>query len=205
MISDTLARDFGIAVDFSDTVIVCVERLNGPGEAVESMPGGRTSRTPFLAGVGLRVEPAPPGTGVTFSPGIELGRLPMAFVNAVNDAVRETLRQGLYGWDIPDCAVTMIASGYAPRQSHAHATFDKNMSSVASDFRLLTPLVLMDACRNARTTVHEPVHRFHLEAPFETLGVLTRTVGQRQRGSRRAGTGRVLSRAPWIGAGRAPR
>jgi ribosomal protection tetracycline resistance protein len=177
VISDTLARDFGIAVDFSDTVIVCVERLNGPGEAVESMPGGRTSLTPFLAGVGLRVEPAPPGTGVTFSPGIELGRLPMAFVNAVNDAVRVTLRQGLYGWDIPDCAVTMIASSYAPRQSHAHATFDKNMSSVASDFRLLTPLVLMDACRNAGTTVHEPVHRFHLEAPFETLGVLTRLLG----------------------------
>ena len=31
-----------------------------------------------------------------------------------------TLRQGLYGWEVPDCTVTMTHSGYWPRQSHAH-------------------------------------------------------------------------------------
>jgi hypothetical protein len=40
-------------------------------------------------------------------------------------------------------AATMTHSGYWPRQSHAHATFDKSMSSTAGTFRLLTPLVLM--------------------------------------------------------------
>jgi ribosomal protection tetracycline resistance protein len=68
----------------------------------------------------------------------------------------------------------MTASKYAPRQSHAHATFDKNMSSIANDFRLLTPLVLMDAVRRAGTTVYEPVHRFHLEGPTAALGAILR-------------------------------
>jgi ribosomal protection tetracycline resistance protein len=72
--------------------------------------------------------------------------------------------------------ITMTASGYWPRQSHAHATFDKNMSSTASDFRLLTPLVLMRALRSAGTIVHEPVHRFYLEAPADTLGPIARVL-----------------------------
>ncbi|MDU0291494.1 hypothetical protein NUG22_19945 [Saccharothrix longispora] len=44
------------------------------------------------------------------------------------------------------------------------------MSSTAGDFRLLTPLVLLDALRRAGTAVHEPVHRFALEAPTDVLG-----------------------------------
>lgn len=64
----------------------------------------------------------------------------------------------------------MTHSGYCPRQSHAHATFDKSMSSTAGDFRQLTPLVLMNALRQAGTRVHEPVHRFRLEIPADTIG-----------------------------------
>ena len=59
----------------------------------------------------------------------------------------------------------MTHSGYWPRQSHAHATFDKSMSSTAGDFRNLTPLVLLSALRRAGSTVFEPVHRFRLEVP----------------------------------------
>ena len=147
VIRGTLERYFGVEVEFSDTTTVYIERLAGVGEAADPMPTGRTSHTPFLAGVGLRVEPAQPGTGVTFSTGIETGRLPMAFINAVEETVHETVRHGLLGWDIPDCAVTMTSSGYWPRQSRAHGTFDRNMSSTASDFRQLTPLVLMRAIR----------------------------------------------------------
>jgi ribosomal protection tetracycline resistance protein len=66
----------------------------------------------------------------------------------------------------------MTHSGYAPRQSHAHGTFDKSMSSTAGDFRLLTPLVLMAALQQAGTTVLEPVDRFLLEAPEAAMPVL---------------------------------
>ena len=78
--------------------------------------------------------------------------------------------QGLHGWPVPDCVVTMTPSGYYPRQSHVHQKFDKSMSSTAGDFRRLTPLVLMEALRLAGTAVEEPVHRFDLELPSDALG-----------------------------------
>ena len=68
--------------------------------------------------------------------------------------------------------VTMTHSGYCPRQSRMHGTFDKSMSSTGGDFRNLTPLVLMDALQQAGTTVYEPMHRFHLELPADTLGLV---------------------------------
>jgi ribosomal protection tetracycline resistance protein len=169
VIQATLADEFGIDVDFRESTTIHVERPNGVGAAAEIM---KVEPNPFLATVGLRVEPGPPGSGVVFRLGVELGSMPYAFFVAVEETVRETLRQGLHGWQVLDCTVTMTHSGYAARQSHAHATFDKSMSSTARDFRHLTPLVLMSALRQAGTTVHEPMHRFRLEVPADTYGAV---------------------------------
>ncbi|OEV09583.1 elongation factor G [Streptomyces nanshensis] len=169
VVQATLADEYGLEVAFRESTTICVERLDGPGSAVEIMD---KEPNPFLATVGLRVEPAPPGSGVRYGLDVELGSMPYAFMRAVEDTVRETLHEGLHGWQIPDCAVTMTHSGYAPRQSHAHAVFDKSMSSTGADFRLLTPLVLMDALRDAGTTVHEPMHHFRLEIPAVSFGAV---------------------------------
>jgi len=59
-----------------------------------------------------------------------------------------------------------------PAQSHAHAVFDKSMSSTGADFRGLTPLVLMSALKRAGTGVYEPMHRFQLEVPADVLGAV---------------------------------
>ncbi|MET9504414.1 translation factor GTPase family protein [Streptomyces sp. NPDC006622] len=165
----TLADEHGLEVTFRGTTPLCVERPAGQGAAVEF---NRRDGNPFLATVGLRVEPAPPGTGVTFGLEVELGSMPYAFFKAVEDTVRETLGQGLRGWRVTDAAVTMTHCGYSPRQSHAHQGFDKSMSSTGYDFRGLTPLVLIEALRRAGTRVHEPMHRFRIEAPADTLGTL---------------------------------
>jgi ribosomal protection tetracycline resistance protein len=98
--------------------------------------------------------------------------MPFAFFKAVEDTVHETLHYGLHGWQVTDCTVTMTHSGYCPRQSRMHGSFDKSMSSTGADFRSLTPLVLMDALKDAGTTVYEPMHRFHLELPSDTLGLV---------------------------------
>ena len=80
------------------------------------------------------------------------------FVDHMEQYVRETLQEGLFGWQVTDCTVTMIDSGYrAP-------------GSTAADFRKLTPLVLMSALKRAGTVVCEPMHRFHLEIPPDTFG-----------------------------------
>ncbi|MGW2719308.1 GTP-binding protein [Streptomyces sp. NPDC001492] len=169
VVQATLSQEFGLDVTFRETTVICVERPSGRGAAVEF---NKKDPNPFLATVGLRVDPAPAGAGVRFRLEVELGAMPYAFFKAVEDTVRETLGQGLHGWQVTDCTVTMTHSGYSPRQSHAHQGFDKSMSSTGHDFRGLTPLVLIEALRRAGTRVYEPMHRFRLEAPADTLGVL---------------------------------
>ncbi|NNN30134.1 TetM/TetW/TetO/TetS family tetracycline resistance ribosomal protection protein [Streptomyces sp. S3(2020)] len=169
VIQATLAEEFGLAVGFRETTPLCIERLAGTGAAAEFI---KKDANPFLATVGLRVDPAPAGSGVAFRLEVELGAMPYAFFKAVEDTVRETLGQGLNGWQVTDCTVTMTHSGYWPRQSHAHQGFDKSMSSTGADFRGLTPLVLTEALRQAGSQVYEPMHRFRIEAPADTLGAL---------------------------------
>jgi len=174
VIEATLAGDYGLEVEFRESTTICIERPVGSGAAFELI--GKEPN-PFLATVGLRVDPAPAG-GVAFRLEVELGSMPFSFFKAVEETVHETLGQGLYGWQVTDCTVTMTHSGYWARQSHAHATFDKSMSSTAGDFRNLTPLVLMDALARAGTRVHEPMHRFRLEVPADTLGAVLPVLGR---------------------------
>lgn len=169
VIQATLADEYGIEVTFRETTTICLERPAGTGAAVEVID---REPNPFLATVGLRVDPAPAGSGVEFRREVELGSMPFSLMRAVEDTVLETLGQGIHGWQVTDCTVTLTHSGYWPRQSHSHAVFDKSMSSTAGDFRNLTPLVLMDALKRAGTTVYEPMHHFRIELPADTFGPL---------------------------------
>ncbi len=162
VIQETLATDFNIDVDFRETTTICIERPIGTGAAVEIL--GKAPN-PFLATVGLRVDPAAIDSGVGFRLEVKVESIPLYvykavedFRQAVEDTVQETLHQGLHGWRVTDCTVTMTQSGYV------------SPASTARDFRLLTPLVLMSALKQAGTIVCEPIHRFHLEVPADTIG-----------------------------------
>ena len=63
VIQATLASDFGLDVTFRETTTICIERPVGTGEAVEIL---HAESNPFLATIGLRVEPAPTGSGIEF-------------------------------------------------------------------------------------------------------------------------------------------
>ena len=175
VIQATLADEYGLAVTFRETTTICIERPLGAGEAAELIG---VHPNPFLATVGLRVEPAPIGSGLRFLLGVELGSMPIAFFRAVEETLHEALRQGLHGWQVTDLTVTMTRSGYWPRQSRMHGTFDKSMSSTAGDFRNLTPLVLMAALQRAGTRVYEPIHAFQVELPADTLAAVLPALGQ---------------------------
>ncbi len=169
VLETTLAEEYGVLVGFAPTTPVCIERVVGTGEHAERIDD---DHNPFLAGVGLRVGPAPDGSGVTFRLGVERGSMPPAFFSAIEDGVRGLLAEGIHGWPVTDCIVTLTSSQYYPRQSHAHGTFDKSMCSTAADFRAMAPLMLMTALLRAGTVVHEPVHAFRAEVPVDTLGAV---------------------------------
>ncbi|GLQ57111.1 elongation factor G [Devosia nitrariae] len=164
VIEATLASDYGIEVEFRGTTTICIERPAGTGAAIELMGA---SSNPFIATVGLRIDPGPPGSGFEFRLEAELRTIPLyvyktvdEFGHAIEATVRDTLAQGLLGWQVSDCIVTMTHSNY------------NSPSTTAGDFRKLTPLVLMDAMKSSGTLVCEPVHRFHLDIPGDTLGTV---------------------------------
>ncbi|MEU6145661.1 translation factor GTPase family protein [Streptomyces sp. NPDC047081] len=170
-----LEERFGVRTVFRDTSVICIERVLGSATAFEEM---EKDGNPYLATLGLRLESDAPGSGITFHPGIERGNLPAAFISACEEGVRWALEQGLHGWAVTDCKVTMTASGYCPRQSHAHQSFNKAMSTVGADFRNLAPVVVMSCLEMARTQVCQPIERFELETPESTLRVLMSALGQ---------------------------
>jgi ribosomal protection tetracycline resistance protein len=170
VIQATLVNDFDIDVDFRETTMICVERPIGAGAAVEML--GKADN-PFLATIGLRIEPAPIDTGVEFRLDVKVDSIPLyvyksveEFRRTMEDTVQETLCQGLHGWQVTDCTVTMTQCGYT------------SPASSARDFRLLTPLVLMSALKQAGAVVCEPMHRFHLEIPADTFGRIAPVLAQ---------------------------
>ena len=152
IITETLARDFGVGVWFGPTRTVCIERPIGVGEAVEIIG---TDGNPFYGTVGFRVEPGEAGGGVRYER--ELGSLPPAFYRAIEETVYETLGQGVCGWEVVDCLVTLTHAGFW------------SPVSTAGDFRKLTRRVLLAALREAGTEVCEPVEALELEIPEETF------------------------------------
>ena len=106
--------------------------------------------------------------------------MPLAFFRATEDTARETLRQGLRGWAVPDCTIAMTHSGYLGKHSLGHQRYNKSMSSTGEDYRKLTPLVMMSAVQQAGTVVCEPIHHFRLDAPADALGPLLAALARRR-------------------------
>jgi ribosomal protection tetracycline resistance protein len=178
IVAQTLQGDHGLAIEFRATTPVCVERPRRAGAAVELIRRGRSPAHPFLATVGLTVSPGAPGSGVTFELAVSHKAIPIhvfdgveAFRQLMERTVVNTLREGLHGWQVVDCHVVMTECAYqAPPRRWPGTTL--------SDYRLLTPLVLMSALRRAGTDVLEPVLQFHLELPTPDLGPIMGVLGE---------------------------
>jgi ribosomal protection tetracycline resistance protein len=183
VIGATLEDDYGIGVEFRETTTVHIERVVGTGEVLEVLhaktktnvtgKSSPTSSNPFLATLGLRVEPAPIGSGIELRLDVDVHLVPIyvyktvdAFVDLMSQYTREALQEGLFGWRVTDCTVTVTDCGYrAP-------------GSTAADFRKLTPLVLLQALERAGTVVCEPIVRGRLEVPADSLGAVMAALGR---------------------------
>jgi ribosomal protection tetracycline resistance protein len=179
VIAETLAREYGVEVEFADATVVHVERPARVGEAVEVF---NTETNPYHATVGLRIDPAPAGSGLRFRTAVQAQDVPLylykthdAFRQVIERHVRKALAAGLRGWQVIDCVVTLTRVAYS--------SFDGPPSTrgplpTASDFRKLTPIVARRALRSAGTVVCEPLVAVRLDAPTATAGTLQRELGR---------------------------
>jgi ribosomal protection tetracycline resistance protein len=145
-----LEHEYGVIADFLPTRTVHIERPAGTGEGYDATTGGNAS-------VGLRVEPGLPGSGVEYVMGVERGYLLPSFHVAIEETVPTVLSEGLFGWRVTDCTVTLI-----------HGRFHAPTPS-AGEYRRLTATALREALQHAGTIVCSPFSRFELELPVEAL------------------------------------
>jgi ribosomal protection tetracycline resistance protein len=211
VIGATLAGDFGIDVAFRETRTICIERPIRAGEAVELLESGSN---PFMASVGIRIEPAPSGSGISFELDVEPGDVPLyifktakRFGESIEGFVRATLEEGLAGWRVPDCKVTMTRSGYyvgdglGKRPATDPVPYPVNGGKTSAlDFRRLTPIVVLRALQASGAVVCEPVATLALEVPEDTAGGVGMVLGRlhvRVKGAfRSGGLARIRALAP---------
>jgi ribosomal protection tetracycline resistance protein len=181
VIEATLANDYGLEVAFRETTTICIERPSGTGEAVELL---NTPTNPFHADLGLRVEPASPDSGVELvvAPGLDPRDAPLytfktfdAFVEHMDEYVRVALAEGLYGWQVTDCIVTVTKIGYSLADGPPSR---RGPMPTNRDMRRLVPLVLMQALDQAGSAVCEPVFRIAAEVPTEAIGPMLAALGR---------------------------
>jgi ribosomal protection tetracycline resistance protein len=165
VIAETLASEHGVVADFSPPTAACVERPAGPGRAVRRMGDPGHHRVVTL---GVLVEPAAPGSGVTVVVAAERLTLPLhvygtvaGLRTALRDHVEDALTAGPRGWPVTDLVVTLVESGYPPA------------GPAPADVRHTFVTVVREALRVAGTVVCEPVDRFRLETPAETVASVT--------------------------------
>jgi ribosomal protection tetracycline resistance protein len=173
VIEATLADDFELEVEFCETTPIYIERPLRSGEAVEVL---NADSNPFLATIGLRVEPAPAESGIACRLEVDTRTIPLFVYKArerfgehMEEYVREALQEGLFGWQVTDCRVTMTRCGYSVPDGPPSR---RGPLSTAADFRKLTPLVVRRALERAGTVVCEPTERITLEVPTQAVGTV---------------------------------
>lgn len=152
----SLIKDkYGIDISFSDMLTIYKET---PVKAASAEAHFNEKMNPFRAEIGLKIEPLKNGSGFVYSSEVSTGYLPKAFQNAVKEAVYETKKQGLLGWEVTDAKVTLY-----------HGEFD-SVTSTPSEFRNLTPMVFMEALNNAQTNLLEPIYKFTIKTSKVSSG-----------------------------------
>lgn len=181
VIQATLANDFGVDVTFRETTTIYVERPLGTGSAVEFL---QEETDPFSATIGLRIDPAPIDSGIQFRLDVDSRLVPVyiyksvdKFVEIMTRYIGRTLDEGLFGWRVTDCIVTMTECGYYIGDGPGKPS-GMTPRTTAAHFRGLTPLVLMQALEQARTMVCEPFMRVSIEIPTDDVGAVLGAVAR---------------------------
>ena len=174
VIQATLANEYGLDVTFHETTPIYIERPIRTGEAIELL---HAETNPFLATIGLRIDPAADGFGIDFRLAVDPRTTPLyvyktldGFAERMDQYVRDALHDGLFGWDVSDCVVTMTRCTYSVPDGPPSR---RGPLSTAADFRKLTPLVVRQALEQAGTVVCEPMAHVRVELPTEAIGAVT--------------------------------
>lgn len=155
VIHSTLLENHNIQVRFSETKTIYKETPHGKGVASADFGD---ENNPYAAALTLEILPLKRGQGIKFESNVSTGYLTTSFQNAVKEAVLDSCKRGLSGWEITDILITMTDAIY------------DSVYGTPSEFRNLTPIVFREALSKAGTRLLEPIYDFKLEVPKDMAG-----------------------------------
>jgi elongation factor G len=130
----------------------------------------------------IEVKPLPRGTGFVFEEKIHGGSVPKQWIPAVEDGVREAMVKGPLGFQVVDCAVTLVDGSY-------HSVDSSELA-----FRLAGRIAMQEALSAAHPHLLEPMHKLSVVCPSNATSRITSAVAGRR--------GQMLGMAPrdgWTG------
>jgi elongation factor G len=130
----------------------------------------------------IEIRPLSRGEGFVFEEKIHGGSVPKQWIPAVEEGVREAMLKGPLGFQVVDCAVTLVDGSY-------HSVDSSELA-----FRLAGRIAMHEALSAAHPHLLEPMHKLTVVCPSSATSRITSAVAGRR--------GQMLGMAPrdgWTG------
>jgi len=158
LVTEKLARKFGVEVETEDVRVPYRETVIGTAEA-EGKHKKQTGGHGQFGVAFLKVEPQERGGGFEFVDKIVGGAIPRQFIPAVEKGVAETMSAGgVFGYPVVDVRVTLFDGKF-------HAVDSSEMS-----FKMAGSLALREAMAKANPVMLEPISLLEVTVPSQFQG-----------------------------------
>ena len=130
----------------------------------------------------IEIRPLGRGEGFHFEEKIHGGSVPKQWIPAVEEGVREAMHKGPLGFEVVDCAVTLVDGSY-------HSVDSSELA-----FRLAGRIAMQEALAAAQPHLLEPMHKLTVVSPSSATSRITSAIAGRR--------GQMLGLAPrdgWAG------
>ena len=154
ILEEILKTRFDLNVTFTPPAIIYRETVAQSCEGYVAYLAPK----PCWAILKFRIDPAPRGSGVTYSSQVPVRTVKAQYQNQVAQAIPLALSQGRLGWQVTDVNITLIDGG--DHQFHTHPL----------DFIVATPMAIQDGLRNGGSTLLEPILDVRFLLPPESVG-----------------------------------
>ena len=154
ILEELLQTRFNLSVTFTKPAIIFRETIakKSIGFVAYTMP------KPCWAILKFEIEPAPRGSGVTFSSTVPVRDIMARYQHQVEQAIPLALSQGRLGWQVTDVKITLIGGEH--HLVHTHPL----------DFIVATPMGIQDGLQRGGSTLLEPILDVRFLLPSECAG-----------------------------------
>jgi elongation factor G len=116
----------------------------------------------------IELKPVMRGTGFVFEEKITGGAVPRQWIPAVEEGVREAMVKGPLGFQVVDCAVTLVDGSY-------HSVDSSELA-----FRLAGRIAMQEALGAAQPHLLEPMHKLTVVCPSSATSRITSAIAGRR-------------------------